>query len=645
MASKTFLTIAIAIVAMHPSLPAAELVLAANPGGFDLPTQDSPAAAWWRASMKTRDERTAWWREARFGMFVHWGVYSNLGNEYKGRIGGGYAEHIQRVLRIPIPEYRAEVAAKFNPVDFNADEWIRAAKDAGMGYFIITAKHHDGFAMWPTKVNDYNLMDATPWHHDPMADLRAACKKHGVKFGFYYSHAFDWGNEFAPGNDWDYKNPGGDTLIGGKEWWNTAPQFISSARKYVDQKSIPQIEELIKTYDPDIFWFDTPSKLPHSENFRILQAVRAASARVVINGRLLGGWGDYDSTCDRPAEFPPHDGDWEGIPTTNESYGWNPKDDTHKPASHFIRLLAKAAARGGNTLMNIGPMGNGRFDPKDVAILKGIGAWWKVNGESIRGTTRTPLPVQSWGESTRKGNTIYLHVIDWPQNGKLVVGGLLADVIKARLLTDVDGSVTNDGHRQSLQNLAITRVDKDLVIAVPVSAPDPADSVIALECAAEPQTNAVRLLAANSTANTLRAFDAQLEGKLEFGLGKITDAWVKNWKRNDDAAVWQVRLNEKATFEVSMVYDAPSDTKTNKVAEGDAGKELVAAQVGAGGTYVVHIDSQTLTRKVRIGLNVNEPLGTVTLEPGACTVRVSATDITGEELMRLRSLVLKPALN
>src|SRR5262249_7581063 len=126
--------------------------------------------------------------------------------------------------------------------------------------------------------------------------------------------------------------------------------------------------------------------------------------------------------------FPPHDGDWEAIPTTDESYGWNKFDNSHKPPSHFIQLLAKAAARGGNMLMNIGPMGDGRIDPKDVAILKGIGDWWKLNSDSIRGTTRTPLPVQTWGESTVKGNTLYLHVFNWPTNGPLIVGGLKSKV-------------------------------------------------------------------------------------------------------------------------------------------------------------------------------------------------------------------------
>ena len=163
------------------------------------------------------------------------------------------------------------------------------------------------------------------------------------------------------------------------------------------------MQELIANYHPAIFWFDTPSKISPYENFRVLRTVREAGPDVVMNGRLLRGYGDYDSTTDRPAEFPPHDGDWEGIPTTNESYGWNPLDHSQKPPGHFIQLLAKAAARGGNLLMNIGPRGDGTIDPADVAILKGIGKWMSVNAESIKGTTRTPLPVQAWGESTLKG--------------------------------------------------------------------------------------------------------------------------------------------------------------------------------------------------------------------------------------------------
>ena len=596
------------------SLLATAVKVPAQP--FSIPDKSSPEMAWWRESMKTHDERIEWWREARFGMFVHWGVYSTLGNEFQGRKGGTYAEHIQRVLKIPIPEYRKEVAGAFNPAEFNADEWIRLAKQAGMGYFVITSKHHDGFAMWPTKVNDYNVMDATPWHHDPMKDLRAACKKYGVKFGFYYSQAFDWGEKNGPGNDWDYQNPGGDKLIGGREWWDTTPEFLPRARQYVDEKSIPQLVELIKLYDPDIFWFDTSSKLPDSENLRIMKAVRQASSRVVINGRLVRGLGDYASTADRPAEFSPHDDDWEGIPTTNESYGWSKFDHSHKPVAHFIQLLAKAAARGGNLLMNVGPMGTGKIDPADVAILHGIGEWWKVNAESIRGTTRTPLAVQAWGESTRKGNTLYLHVFEWPTNGQLVVGGLKSDVKRAWLLAN--GAKKSGG-------LKVTRVNSsDILIAVPRVAPDKADAVVVVECAGEPAADSVRLLQPSFAADNLRTFDAELEGGgLRFGPGKVRDAYVTGFSNRNQSVVWAVRLNEPAAFDVQICYDA----ETNSAGSGIGvafGKEILHATVNA-------------------GTIVTQTLGRVSLPKGATEIRLAAEEIKGGEALRPRSLLLKSA--
>src|SRR5256885_6408108 len=225
----------------------------AQTASFSAPDKNSPEMAWWRESMKTRDQRLAWWREARFGMFIHWGVYSSLGNEYDGKKGGGYAEHIQRILKIPIPEYREKVAGQFNPTKFNADEWAKLAKQAGMGYMVITSKHHDGFAMFDSKVSEYNVVKSTPWHHDPMKDLKEACDRQGVKFGFYYSHAFDWGEKEGAGNDWDCDNPGGDrNLHGGRNWFDTAEgqPFLEPVHRYVDRKAIPQLQELIANYHP-----------------------------------------------------------------------------------------------------------------------------------------------------------------------------------------------------------------------------------------------------------------------------------------------------------------------------------------------------------------------------------------------------------
>ena len=607
---------------------AAETNSPAAPEYFGLPSKDSPEAAWWRESMKTRDERLAWWREARFGMFIHWGVYSGLGNEFQGRRGGGYAEHIQRVLKIPIPVYRKEVAGNFNPTNFNAEEWVALAKQAGMGYIVITAKHHDGFAMWPTKVNDYNIMDATPWKHDPMKDLKAACQKAGIRFGFYYSQAFDWGSKDGAGNDWDYNNPGGDKLLGGRNWWETRPEFMVHARKYVDEKAIPQLRELIKMYDPDILWFDTSSKLPPSENLRIMKAVREASPRVVISGRLVSGWGDYDDTTDRPAEFPPHAGDWEAIPTTDESYGWNKFDTSHKPPSHFIQLLAKAAARGGNVLMNIGPMGDGRIDPKDVAILKGIGAWWQVNGSSIRGTTRTPLPVQTWGESTRKGETLYLHVFDWPTNGELVVGGLKSDVKSAEFLTPI----------QQPPPLKVTRLNPlDVKISgwtFPAALVRDPDCVMVLNCAGDIVGDPTRLLQPSFPVETLRAFDGELHGGLKFGPGKKTDDVVMDWTKPGQFVDWKVRTDAPTAYEVSVNYDAEA--------------------ASAGNTFTITFElpekdkdktpPDSVTGTVKAGKQQSESLGIVHCsfvgEP--FEIKVAAKEIKGGELFRLRKLELRP---
>ena len=605
------------------------LMLARTAMGADEPVR-SPAPESLVPTVAERDGRLGWWRDARFGMFVHWGVYSTLGGTWKGQAVKGYGEHIQRVLKIPIADYRKEVAGGFNPTGFDADAWIRLAKEAGMGYFIITAKHHDGFAMFDSKVNDYTVVKATPFAKDPMVALRDACRKQGLKFGFYYSHAFDWGEENAPGNDWDYDNPGGDKLLHGRSWWTEDKEFLAKARTYVDGKAIPQLLELIRNYHPDIIWFDTPHKLPPEENLRILAAVRKADPNVVVSGRVVTdipnlNLSDYLSTADKPDEFPPVEGDWEAIPTTNESYGYNQNDHAHKSVAHFIRLLAKAAARGGNVLLNVGPRGDGVIDPSDVRILEGVGVWWKVNGESIRGTTRTPLPVQAWGESTRKGNRLYLHVFRWPDDGTLTIGGLKTRVAKAWLLADSGKPLSVEGN----------------TLTVPKEAPDAVDSVIAVECEGEPRGDSHRLLVTNAGKDTLRALDARLEGHLKYGPGKSRDAWVTNWKLTDDAIVWPVKADRKVSYDVELVYDAPEGMKA-RLAEGDAGKEKTAAQSGAGGTYAVSCGDWNVQKTVRPGTNVVESLGRMTVNSGDGEIRIRAMNIIGEELFKVRSLELNP---
>jgi alpha-L-fucosidase len=589
-------------------------------GASSGPLQDQPDMDWWRQSMKTRDARVAWFRDARFGMFIHWGAYSHAGGVWDGKPVEGYAEHIMRKMKIPVAAYQEKLVGAFNPTAFNADEWVGNAKKAGMGYLIITAKHHDGFAMYDSDVSEYNVVKATPWKHDPMKDLKEACKKHGVKFGFYYSQAWDWHHPDAPGNDWEHVNPGGDKkLFGGVKWWEGNPQLVERISQYVDGKVIPQVKELIAKYDPDIMWFDTPNRLPPFLNLKVLKAVREAKPTLVVNSRIVqsvpagppANFGDYLSTTDKPAEFPPHDGDWEAIPTTNESYGWHREDHSHKPPAHFIELLAKAAARGGNVLLNIGPMGNGKFDPKDVSILDGIGAWMKVNGESIHGTDRTPLPVQAWGESTRKGNTLYLHVFKWPARGRIVVGGLKTPVKKAYLLSD-------PGTALAVQKLG----DKDISLKGPDKAPDAVDSVIAIELTGEPVADPARLLGDDVPVDELRAFDAKIVGGLQFGAGKAKDSYVEGWTQPNQSVRWPIRMREKVSYEVSISYDADKES--------------------AGNLFVVKAGNKVFQGKVAESPKAPQVLGVAVIGPGDNELAVEAAGARTGELMRLRGLILKP---
>jgi len=581
---------------------------------------DDAVNGWWTASMKTHDTRVAWWRDARFGMFIHWGIYSLPGGEWKGKRVDGYAEHLMRKEKIPRAEY-LELAHQFNPLKFDADKWVRTAKQAGMRYLIITAKHHDGFAMYNSKVSDYNVVKQTAWKHDPMSDLAAACKKYGLKFGFYYSHAFDWEHPDAPGNDWDYKNPGGDlNLYGGRDWYDLHPELLPKAVKYVNEKAIPQIKELLTMYHPDILWFDTPQKLPLSENIRILKAIRETDPNVVVNGRLARGdnnlnMGDYKNTADRPAEFFPVDGDWEAIPTTNESYGYSKFDKSHKPVSFFIQLLAKSGSRGGNLLMNIGPMGNGEFAPEDMKILNGLAKWMSKNSESIYKTTKTPLPFQSWGVSTRKGNLLYLHVFNWPLNGSLIVGGIKSDIRKAYLLAD-----------PSKKTLSFKRIDPlDVRINVPANAPDSVNTVVVLETNGTMQTDSVRLLSANGVNNRLLAFDAELVGKgFGFGDGKTDKYYVNGWSKKDQLIKWNFRLIQPATYKVILKYLADNS---------DAGR------------YEIKIEGLVKTGEV-LSSEKDEVktinLGEVSLQPGTHTLQITPIEITKSGLMKILEVQLVP---
>ena len=566
-----------------------------------------------------KDTRLAWWREAKFGMFIHWGVYSAFGGEWNGHKVEGYAEHLQRIMKIKREEYLEKVVKPFNPTEFSADEWVKTAKDTGMQYIVITSMHHDGVAMFDSKTDDYNVVKTSKFGRDPLKELKAACDKYGVKLGFYYSHAQDWSISGDP----RYPEPNGP----------------ERRKAVVEKKVFPQIKELIENYHPVLFWGDTAHHNPKELNEQILAYLRKEDPNLIINGRVAGAiYGDYLSTPDRPLEFgpmtKPEEQDWEAIPTTNESYGYHSLDKSHKPPAHFIRLLAKAAAKGGNLLLNIGPMGDGKMAPEDLSILHAIGNWWSVNGESIRGTTRTPLMRQSWGDSTLKGKNLYLHVFDWPKDGKLVVGGLNGEIEKAVLLANRE------------KRLKVECKGLDVEIELPEKALDEADTVILVECKEVPHGDPVFLLQ-NNTPNRLSVFFADLLGAQtkdgwRLGRGTATTANVTGWSQKECGVQWSARVNQKTCFDVVVRYDAPGADGKAKV-ETMGGTITKKSEDTFGGTFVVEIGNQKLKGEViQQGEGVQLNLGQVTLERGPVQIQVMTDTITGKELMRLQSVTLIP---
>ncbi|MNK03194.1 Alpha-L-fucosidase [compost metagenome] len=578
---------------------------------------------WWKQAASTREQRVKRWKEATFGMFVHWGVYSQYGNIWKGKQGGGYAEHLMRVMKIPRQEY-LDSARRFNPVRFDAEEWVLLAKNAGMKYFIITAKHHDGFAMYPTAFSsEYSLVN-TLFQRDPLAELAAACRKHGLLFGFYYSHAFDWEHPDAPGNDWDYDNPGGDRLLGGANWFDKHPDWLTKAKRYVDEKAIPQIEELIQRYHPDLLWFDTPHKLPLSENLRILKAIRMTDPSIVVNGRLARtegkNYGDYLNTADRPEEYYPvsNGAYWEAIPTTNESYGYSSTDKSHKSTAHFIKLLAKATAMGGNILMNIGPKGDGSIDGPDVTILKGLGQWMKENSESVIAVTPSKLPRQPWGVITQRKNTLYLHVLERPQRNDLIVGGLIAKVNSVSLLSgETIGKYRSDKDGLHIPIDQFTSEDDDLVVVVQLK-----------ESITNPINPDLIYVDHHVNKNRLLTFYAkQIGSPMKFGDGKRNRYYVTGWASLSQGLRWDANVLNGGHFKVAIRY--------------------VKDVAGTGGKLGLNLGGKnmdfTIDPSSSVSLHDNQlELGTVLLQKGKQVIELRAHTIAGAEMVKFLEVILQP---
>ncbi|MEI6892400.1 MAG: alpha-L-fucosidase [Pontiella sp.] len=432
----------------------------------------------------TAEARMAWWQDAKFGMFIHWGVYSKAGGEWKGDTNHG--EWLQFTAKIPLAEY-TEFARGFNPVDFDADEWVGIAKDAGMKYLVITTKHHDGFALFDSPSNEYNIMDWTEFGRDPIKELSEACRRAGIRFGVYYSLGRDWHDPDVPTGG-DKGRPAGDrsNLI------DFPDESIKDFSRYFERKVKPQIRELVTQYGPvDILWFDTPEKISLAQSIELRELIRKYQPNCIINNRIGNGQGDYgtpEQKIPSGTEIKP----WETCMTVSQRiWGYN-KTVGYRDADTLIRNLIDISSKGGNYLLNVGPTGEGIIPAPSVERLKAMGEWLKINGVAIYGSGPTPFGSEvghyseteedkhgqpkfisewNWRATTQPGK-LYIHCFEWPEILDIPNPGRTVE--KVYLLADPDQTA-----------LPMTQTDSGIQITLPERAPNAVATVIGLTLGSE----------------------------------------------------------------------------------------------------------------------------------------------------------------
>jgi len=496
-------------------------VLAAD-GTFKGPYDDETA--------QQRDARMAWWREARFGMFIHWGVYSVPAGTHKGEQIENIGEWVMHYAKIPVAEYQ-QYSKQFNPVKYDPEAWVRMAKDAGMKYIVITAKHHDGFAMFDTKASDWNIVKATPYGKDVLKPLAEAARKHGIKLGFYYSQAQDWihpGGSFWDGERWDEAQHG-------------------DMDEYLRNIAVPQVRELFTNYgEVSILWWDTPIDMT-PERAAMFDGLVDLQPGIITNDRLLYG---ADGDLRTPEQHIPPTGldyDWEACQTMNTTWGYKSYDDEWKSSEQLIRNLVDAASKGGNYLLNVGPMANGEIPQASIDRLKDVGEWMKVNSASIYGTSASPFVRLEWGRATKKeypnATELYLHVFDWPEDGLLRVDGLHSEVTGAYFMADFQ------------QPVEVDKTETGVVLQLPEKALDAVDTVIVLKV--KGKLKVARLLQGQDedgvlvlAADIANIHNPGYGGEVKLNQNNHSAAYLDGWTDYRSQVDWLVKVDQPGRFDV-----------------------------------------------------------------------------------------------
>lgn len=421
-----------------------------------------------------RQDRIGWFKEARYGLFIHWGLYAIPAGTWKDKVyERGYSEWIMHSEKIPREEY-AQLAKVFNPQQFDADAWVEVAKKAGMRYVVITAKHHDGFAMFDSEVTDYDIMDATPFKRDIIKELEEACHRAGLQFGVYYSVDRDWYRPTGPGSE-RYKNQ--------TNFWDFPDSTDADFDRYFEEIAYPQVRELITQYDIDLLWFDAIEMKSPEQIERLADMIRKNSPETLINSRI---WSprfpkvvppphcDYISSGDNQILENAIDFEWENPGSMNTSYGYNPNDHNWVTPGEIVDRLADIVSKGGNYLLNVGPTAEGTFPQASTDRLLEAGEWMDVNGEAIYGASTW----QQYGEGdniyyTAKDDHVYAICTEWPE------GEILLEAFDRESAPDL--TVRSVQLLGSKEKIDWTHSAEGLRLAVPSQEPNPLGLVYRIE--------------------------------------------------------------------------------------------------------------------------------------------------------------------
>ena len=562
-------------------------------------------------------ERGDWFSKDKYSLFIHWGLFSIPAGKWEDKTYYGISEWLMtsHLAGIPNDEYK-KLAKEFNPQSYDAKAWVKLAVDAGMKNIVITAKHHEGFAMFNSSSHDYDIEDASPFNRDPLKELADECAKAGIGLGFYYSQNQDWEEQGSADIPWNSVKQKGDFTT------------------YYNEKVVPQVTELLTNYGPiRTVWFDTPGNMTTEQSLALVELVRKLQPKALINSRIGNGVGDFATLGDHSLSLINHPGLWETIDTTNDSWGFAWHDKNWKSATEIAHRLISTVARGGNYMLNVGPDRDGIIPSIPSDNLRETGKWLKDHGEAIYGSTGSPWGrAQAWGDITVQADRLYLHIFDWPADSKIYLSGLQSKILTAHVLNTQDQTVKFKKETNGWTSIILPQKRPDVlvpVVALQLNEPAKVNTTIGIDPALKTSLSSIFAQCDGCDKKELRWMQ-------KFGEWKYADNLL-NWT-NDASGAWNVNVAKPGQYLLEVEYSADDNVDFSEWNFHFQNDSIVmqALDTGERKNSKRQFAGKTLYRFR------TDTVGIVVLEPGLQSIEVSPKSTVINGGINLKAIHLTP---